>query len=201
MLGTSTTVGQLLLNRGFGLEDAQAARAFIRPELKSLIEPAALPGCTKAADRIARALREGERIVIYGDYDVDGITATAILWHALVILGGDPAKIVTYVPHRVDEGYGINSEALLKLGGSHGEEFRVRPGDVIIIPAGVGHQCLDASEDFQVVGAYPRGEEPDLLRSGEADLKVARERIAKVPLPEQDPLHGKDGPLLQLWTP
>ena len=114
-LGTSQVVGQLLLNRGFGVGDLEAARAFIRPELKALIEPSLLPGCTKGAERIARALRDGERIVIYGDYDVDGITATAILWHALVVLGGDPGKIITYIPHRVDEGYGLNSEALLKL--------------------------------------------------------------------------------------
>ena len=83
------------------------------------------------------------------------------------------------------------------LGGAHGEEFTVRPGDVIVIPAGVGHKCLEATDDFMVVGAYPRGENPDLVKSSgkEAD----RQRIAGVPLPEEDPLHGADGPLFDYW--
>jgi uncharacterized protein YjlB len=88
-------------------------------------------------------------------------------------------------------------KARLKLGGERGEEFVVRPGDVVLIPAGVGHKCLEASEDFIVVGAYPGGKEPDLkMASGEAS---DRERIASVPLPDQDPLHGADGPLFDHW--
>ena len=75
--------------------------------------------------------------------------------------------------------------ARLMLGGTHGEEFIVRPGDVIVIPAGVGHKCLQASEGFMVVGAYPRGEEPDLKKS--SDKKSDRERIAAVPMPGNDP--------------
>jgi len=88
-------------------------------------------------------------------------------------------------------------EARLMLGGKKGEEFVVRPGDVIVIPAGVGHKCLYASQDFMVVGAYPRGETPDLKRtSTEAS---DRERIAAVPFPQEDPLHGKGGPLFDHW--
>src|SRR6185369_16704310 len=55
---------------------------------------------------------DGERVVIYGDYDVDGITATAILWHAVRVLGGSADF---YIPHRIDEGYGLNAEALAQL--------------------------------------------------------------------------------------
>lgn len=90
-----------------------------------------------------------------------------------------------------------SGEACLMLGGAQGVEFRVRPGDVIVIPAGVGHKCLSASEDFLVVGAYPRGEQPDLLKSSSA--REIRERIAAVPLPDQDPLHGPEGPLFAHW--
>jgi uncharacterized protein YjlB len=89
--------------------------------------------------------------------------------------------------------------ATLQLGGERGGVFEVRVGDVIVIPAGVGHKCMEASDDFEVVGAYPRGEEPDLIRSGEGDLDAARLRISHVPLPEQDPVHGLGGPLFDYW--
>ena len=58
------------------------------------------------------AIHDKEKIVIYGDYDVDGITATSILWHAIGLLGG---VVETYIPHRIDEGYGVNSEALSQI--------------------------------------------------------------------------------------
>ena len=92
-------------------------------------------------------------------------------------------------------------QARLILGGENGEEFDVTVGDVIVIPAGVGHKCLQTFGDFQVVGAYPRGKEPDLIRSDDdkADLDAARRRIADVSLPRQDPIHGEDGPVLKLW--
>jgi single-stranded-DNA-specific exonuclease len=106
-LKVSPLIGQMLLNRGIsGFEEAQA---FLHPSLKTLAEPELLPGLTAAAQRLARAIRDGEKIVIYGDYDVDGITATSILWHAIKLLGG---KADAYIPHRIDEGYGLNSEAL-----------------------------------------------------------------------------------------
>ncbi|GAA5482968.1 hypothetical protein [Haloferula sargassicola] len=90
--------------------------------------------------------------------------------------------------------------ATLQLGGKRGERFEVTRGDVIVLPAGTGHKCLEASPDFQVVGAYPQGDSPDLVRSGEGDLEAARERILQVPLPENDPVHGADGPLIRAWT-
>ncbi len=87
--------------------------------------------------------------------------------------------------------------ARLRIGGERGRDLEVAVGDVLVIPAGVGHQCLEASDDFLVVGAYPGGREPDLVRppAGPED----RARIAAVPLPAQDPLHGKFGPLLDHW--
>ena len=114
-LKTSPVVGQLLLNRGFGTGDLESARRFARPALTDLLDPADIPGLPAAAQRLADALKAGERVAIYGDYDVDGITATSILWHAFALLGGDPQNVLTYVPHRVDEGYGLNVEAVEKL--------------------------------------------------------------------------------------
>jgi single-stranded-DNA-specific exonuclease len=106
-LKISPIVAQMLLNRG--ISDFENAQAFLRPSLLALADPNLLPGLTDAAQRIAGAIRDREKIVIYGDYDVDGITATSILWHAITLLGG---LVETYIPHRIDEGYGLNAEAL-----------------------------------------------------------------------------------------
>jgi single-stranded-DNA-specific exonuclease len=109
-LNTSPLIAQILLNRQ--LDDPANCRAFLQPSLKMLHEPAAIPGLKRAADRVADAVRNRDKVVIYGDYDVDGITATAILWHALRLLGGD---VHYYIPHRIDEGYGLNAEAVKQL--------------------------------------------------------------------------------------
>jgi single-stranded-DNA-specific exonuclease len=109
-LRTSALVAQILLNRG--LADLDDCARFLQPQLKSLHEPSLLPGCAQAAQRIAGAIRDRQKIVIYGDYDVDGITATAILWHAIRTLGGTADY---YIPHRIEEGYGLNAAAIEKL--------------------------------------------------------------------------------------
>src|SRR5690606_13970468 len=67
---------------------------------------------TQAAERVHAAVAAGRRIVVYGDYDVDGITGTALLWQCLKMLG---ANVGYYIPHRVDEGYGLNHESIRVL--------------------------------------------------------------------------------------
>ncbi|CAN5650299.1 single-stranded-DNA-specific exonuclease RecJ [soil metagenome] len=109
-LKTSPLIAQMLLNRGVGDDDA--CREFLRPSLKLLHEPHLIAGLASAAERIARAIRDKEKIVIYGDYDVDGITAVAILWHAIKTLGG---QVEYYIPHRLEEGYGLNAEAVQQI--------------------------------------------------------------------------------------
>src|SRR6478752_9619222 len=84
-LRTSPVIAQVLLNRG--ISQPEECFNFLQPSLKCLHDPALIPNLTKAAERVARAIRAGERIVVYGDYDVDGITATSILWHAIRTLG------------------------------------------------------------------------------------------------------------------
>jgi single-stranded-DNA-specific exonuclease len=103
-------IAQLLLCRG--IEDPEEAHQFLAPKLTGLREPEELPGMTAAADCIAAAIAARQRIVIYGDYDVDGVSATAILWRCLTLLGAD---VGYYVPHRLEEGYGLNHEALESL--------------------------------------------------------------------------------------
>lgn len=103
-------VAQLLMNRG--VDPSGGAEKFLAPQLRDLHPPEELPGVTTAAQRLAEAARGGVRIVLYGDYDVDGITGTAILWHVLKQAGAD---VHFYVPHRIEEGYGVNVEAVKRL--------------------------------------------------------------------------------------
>ncbi len=100
-------VAELLICRG--VTDPAAARDFLDPKLSALRDPESLPGCTDAARRIIEAASAHQKIVVYGDYDVDGMTGTAILWLCLKLLGAD---VSYYIPHRVDEGYGLNAEAI-----------------------------------------------------------------------------------------
>ena len=89
--------------------------------------------------------------------------------------------------------------AILQLGGDQGTKVEAHPGDVIVIPAGVGHRNLGASADFGVVGAYPGGRRWDLLRGLPGERPQADHNIAGVPLPDSDPLYGPDGPLKRIW--
>ncbi len=108
--GVPAVVAQLLVSRG--IYDAGQARNFLDAKLSDLRDPDSLPGVVSAADHVYAAVRSGERIVIYGDYDADGMTATALLYRCLKLLGAD---VGYYVPNRMEEGYGLNDEALRKL--------------------------------------------------------------------------------------
>ena len=106
----SSVVAQLLLNRD--VKDAGAARRFLDSPLAGLHPPLALPGVREAAERIVQAIKDKRRIYIYGDYDVDGVTGTAILLRVLGKLGAD---VHFHIPSRLSEGYGLNSERLREL--------------------------------------------------------------------------------------
>ncbi len=104
-------VAQLLINRG--VVDASAVASFFDRRLAGLHDPETLPGVVEAADRIVAAIRDHRKIVIYGDYDVDGVCGTSILWACLRLAGAEDVEY--YIPHRVEEGYGVNAEALRKI--------------------------------------------------------------------------------------
>ena len=89
--------------------------------------------------------------------------------------------------------------ATLRVGAKQSSDVKVYAGDVIVIPAGVAHQKIGASADFAVVGAYPDGREWDLLRGQPGERPRADERIAALPIPDNDPIYGADGPLRQIW--
>ena len=100
-------LAQCLLNRG--LSDPAAIRAFLQPRLKQLADPFLLPNMRAAVERLLEARQHGEHLVIFGDYDVDGVTSTALLLEVLRPLGW---KVQHYLPHRLDEGYGLTQEAV-----------------------------------------------------------------------------------------
>jgi uncharacterized protein YjlB len=125
---------------------------------------------------------------------------------AMFAAGGWPpawrSSIFTYHHYHstAHEALGVAAgEARLMLGGPHGREFDVVAGDVIVIPAGVVHRRLSSSADFLVVGAYPPGQDWDLLRGEPGERPQADENIARVPLPRTDPVTGEADPLLMLW--
>lgn len=103
-------VAQLLCNRG--LTDPDAARHFLAAPYQGLRKPEELPGVVEAADRLYSAVLRKDRICVYGDYDVDGLTGTAILHETLRLLG---ATVDFHVPHRLEEGYGLSVEALRQI--------------------------------------------------------------------------------------
>lgn len=112
--GTSL-VQRVLAARGVTRPDDVSA--FLRPTLRQLHEPSLMPGLDRAAERVLAAIRRGEPIVIYGDYDADGLCAAAILYHAVraILPGGSATTVGTYVPHRLDEGYGLHEEAIAQI--------------------------------------------------------------------------------------
>lgn len=139
---------------------------------------------------------------------------------ALVLSGSDPASAIEALIHQQQWGndwrngiftyhhyHSTAHEALLvysgsakvQLGGEAGIIETISAGDVIIIPAGVGHKNLGSSSDFHVVGAYPPNQNVDMKYGKPGERPRADENIARVALPATDPVFGKTGPLLEHW--
>jgi uncharacterized protein YjlB len=90
--------------------------------------------------------------------------------------------------------------ARVRFGGNSGKVVDLREGDVVILPAGTGHQSLDASKDLLVIGAYPPNGKYDECRGSRQEHERALESIPKVHLPAKDPVYGADGPLMDAWN-
>ena len=100
----------------------------------------------------------------------------------------------------IHEGLGVaRGRAKVRFGGAQGEELDLAQGDIAVLPAGTGHQCLWTSPDLLVIGAYPKSGRYDLCRSSKAERERALQTIPTVPLPDSDPVFGETGPLLRLW--
>ena len=131
-LAVSYLVAQVLLNRG--IEDTQDASVFLNPKLNQLIEPEKMPGACQAAQIIKEAIKANKKITIYGDYDVDGITSTSMLLHLIKLLGG---KADFYIPHRIEEGYGLNPEAIKSIADS---------GTDLLVTVDCGISAIESAE-------------------------------------------------------
>jgi single-stranded-DNA-specific exonuclease len=138
VLQVSPIVAQLLQNRG--IDNPGAAHRFLTMPYKGLHEPCLLAGVPEAADRLHAATQARKKICVYGDYDVDGLTGTAILLQALEYSGAD---VQFYVPHRLDEGYGLNLEALAGL---------ARSGVSTVVTVDCGIASLQEAESARQLG-------------------------------------------------
>ena len=137
-LKVSPLVAQVLINRG--ITDVGEGTVFLRPKLTELIRPAEMPGIEPAVARLKEAIEKKERITIYGDYDVDGITGVSILWELLTLLGG---QVDFYIPHRIDEGYGLNTDAVRALAES---------GTQVLVTVDCGINGLEAARLAKQLG-------------------------------------------------
>ncbi len=137
-LKISTLLAQLLINRD--ITDTQQANVFLQPKLSGLIDPSEMPGMKPAVDRLKRAIRNKEKITVYGDYDVDGITGVSILWQVLRLLGAD---VDYYIPHRIDEGYGLNEEAVQSLS---------EAGSKLLVTVDCGVTAVNSAELARQIG-------------------------------------------------
>ncbi len=136
--GIPAVVAQLLVSRG--IQDAQDAKSFLNPKLTGLRDPSELPGATAAAELIHAAIQDQKKITIYGDYDADGMTATAILVRCLRLLH---ANVDFYVPHRLDEGYSLHADALRRL---------AEQGTQVLVTVDCGVASLPEAELAQSLG-------------------------------------------------
>jgi single-stranded-DNA-specific exonuclease len=109
-LQISPLTAQVLLNRG--VKSIAEADAFLHPKLAQLRDPLDIPDIVQATKRVLLARERGEKVVVFGDYDVDGVTGTTILLHALRFIGLDATY---YIPHRYEEGYSLSVDAVTKL--------------------------------------------------------------------------------------
>jgi single-stranded-DNA-specific exonuclease len=128
-LGISAVVAQVLINRG--IDNEKDARHFLYAGVETLGDPYALKDMDKAVERITAAIAKEEKITVYGDYDVDGITACSILYKVLIRLG---AKVEYYIPERQSEGYGLNHSALEQI---------CKTGTTLIITVDCGISSLE----------------------------------------------------------
>ena len=107
VLNIPTVMAKILINRG--VVDVQKAQYFLEPALDNLLDPFLLKDMDLAVDRIWKAIDGGEKIMVHGDYDVDGVTGTSVLVRTLKALG---AEVTFYIPHRLEQGYGISHQGI-----------------------------------------------------------------------------------------
>ncbi len=139
-LGISKTVATVLVNRG--LHDIETASYFLQGKIKSLPDPFLLKDSEKASEIIIDNIKKKKKIVIYGDYDVDGITSTIVMYNFLSYIG---AQVDYYIPHRLEDGYGLNTYTL--------EEIATKGGE-LVITVDCGITSVDEIKYSKDLGLY-----------------------------------------------
>lgn len=129
---------QIMVNRGYS--SAEDCKRFLEALPHELNQPQRIKGMQAAVDRLAFAITNGESIVIYGDYDADGVTATALLVHCIQGLGG---RVQAYIPDRFDEGYGLNVAAL---------QFLRENGAAVVVSVDCGIRSLKEAAEAKAIG-------------------------------------------------
>ncbi len=162
--GVEPLTARILTARGLAGEHASK---FLDPRLTDLHDPALLPNATLAAQRVLDALSARQPIVIYGDYDVDGVTASSILYHLIRAIAPD-APVSIYIPHRVDEGYGLNADAIRTL---------CAEGASLIISVDCGVTALEPARVARECGA-------DLIITDHHNMLAAVKPDEPAPLPD-----------------
>jgi single-stranded-DNA-specific exonuclease len=151
-------IARLLQRRGFRSDEE--AGEFLRPQLRKLRDPFLLPQMRVAVDRILRAIDTGEKIVLYGDYDVDGVTSLALLSEMLCAYGAAPAL---FLPMRMEEGYGLSAEAIERCWQTH------RPALLIAVDCGtascgeIADLCARGAEVIVLDHHEPKAELPKCI--------------------------------------
>ena len=166
--------GELLVNRVLGARgiiNQDERNAFLTTKFSDLDNPSELPGAQQAAELLCKSLKEGKKVLIYGDYDADGITASVVLYHIIAAATGKVGPPI-YIPDRIKEGYGINVKAI--------EQF-AQDGIDLVISVDCGVTAIDAAERAKDLGILlivtdhhkPRedGKLPDCVTIVHPDLK------------------------------
>jgi uncharacterized protein YjlB len=138
---------------------------------------------------------------LVGTYDPAGRIETIIRSNGWGRLWRDGIYSFPHYHSRTHEALAIaRGRATVRFGGEQGEIFDVEPGDAAVLPAGTGHQCIEASEDLIVVGAYPSEGVYDLCLGTRPEYERALVKIPGVRRPDTDPFFGRNGPLMREWT-
>lgn len=138
-LGISCVVAQILINRG--ICEPAAALPFLNGTLDLLADPFLFPGMDRAVERLTRAVQDREMILVYGDYDVDGVTSVSLLMRVLLPLAR--GRLVYYIPNRLEEGYGLNIEAL---------ERAAAKGVKVVVTVDCGVSAVDEARKAKELG-------------------------------------------------
>ncbi len=176
----SAVFARLLQIRGVNTDTGAAA--FLNPKFEALTDPFEIPDMQKAVDRIVAAIEAGEKIAIYGDYDVDGVTATAVLYSFFKSIDVD---VQTYIPSRMDEGYGLNNEALKQLSSE---------GITLLITVDCGVTSIEEVAYAKTVGIDVVVTDHHTLRLDEKGKVTLPEAVAVINPKRMDP----DNPLYEL---